>query len=180
MDSLLSIFNLHPWTVEHNPTGCFNGFGVISNLRNKTRFNSVKLFVYLVTIPTMHSFCQVGCYLSRSQTHRQSDSERRLTFVRPTDRPKVFWSISWPETASTRLLRHKHTELINFLIMLFDQWLLWSDYDQNFKWVTTGPFKVIWPLVGKANFSEAKQSWWRYRNDYVRKIAGPENVEGSV
>lgn len=104
----------------------------------------------------MHSFCQVGCYLSRSQTHRQSDSERRLTFVRPTDRPKVFWSISWPETASTRLLRHKHTELINFLIMLFDQWLLWSDYDQNFKWVTTGPFKVIWPLVGKANFSETQ------------------------
>ena len=104
----------------------------------------------------MHSFCQVGCYLSRSQTHRQSDSERRLTFVRPTDRPKVFWSISWPETASTRLLRHKHTELINFLIMLFDQWLLWSDYDKNFKWVTTGPFKVKWPLVGKANFSETQ------------------------
>ena len=133
-----------------------------------------------MTSPTLHSFCHVGCLLthSRTLTHTQNLGEDLLWTNRPTNWPTTAtdqqseplrWSDGWGLVALVcsggRTLSHVVRPVA-----------LGSD-DLNFKWGTTGPFKVSRPLVGKkANFCEAtKQSWWRHMNN-----CGPKIFEGSA
>ena len=143
--------------------------------RNETQVivsQIICLFIWWRVRHCTVSATSVAC----SHTHAHSESGRRLTLDQPTnqltnycDRPTVgtFEVVGWLGTGSTRLLRRTHT----FSRSIVRPVALGSD-DLNFKWGTTGPFKVSRPLVGKkANFCEAtKQSWWRHMNNCGPKI----------
>ena len=82
-----------------------------------------------------------------SHTLNRTLGEDLLLSEQPTPANSVdSVGVGWSGTASTRLLR------LTLSHVVADQRL----YDQNFKWVTTGPFEVTWPLVGEANFSESQ------------------------
>ena len=114
-----------------------------------------------MTSPTLHSFCHVGCLLthSRTFTHTQNLGEDLLWTNRPTNWPTTAtdqrseplrWSDGWGLVALVcsggRTLSHVVRPVA-----------LGSD-DLNFKWGTTGPFKVSRPLVGKKQIFVRRQN----------------------
>lgn len=142
--------------------------------RNETQVivsQIIYLFIWWRVRHCTVSATSVAC----SHTHAHSESGRRLTLDQPTnqltnycDRPTIgtFEVVRWWLGLVALVCSVRRT-----LSHVVRPVALGSD-DLNFKWGTTGPFKVSRPLVGKkANFCEAtKQSWWRHMNIWAPKF----------